>query len=294
MLGNGNFGALSSYPVDQQAKYVELYKKLGYRFVLNSVTLPTSVNSGASLTISSAWSNVGVTPAYHPWQTYYQLINPSTNTVEWEGKSSVSLETFLPTLSAPVSATDTFVLPSTLKSGNYEVYVMVKDPDGYYKPLNLSIVGRTTNGNYKIGQIQVVSGIGTIAPTPTVVVTPTNTPIPTFTPTPTKLPTPTPTPISASPIIATTSLANATRGRSYTATVNATDATISDTLSMTVMGLPTGITLKTCATTSSFSGTKLTCTISGTPTSRKSYYPVFTVRDLSGKTGTKTLRLQVR
>lgn len=135
----------------------------------------------------------------------------------------------------------------------------------------------------------------------TISATPTTTPIPlatkTATPTPTKAPTPTytPTPTPAGgPTITTTSLPRGDRGQSYSTVVTATDPTLSDVIGMTVKGMPTGLTLGNCTSTSGFGGTTSTCSISGTPTTKGNYSPIFTVIDLAGHMSSKTLKVQVR
>lgn len=125
-----------------------------------------------------------------------------------------------------------------------------------------------------------------------------STPTPTPTPPPVSasVSTPTPTPKKSSsdaPIITTTILPRASRNVPYTANVVATDMTISDTLGMTVSQLPSGLTLQTCSQTTDLGGTTITCPIAGTPTTRGTYFPVFTVTDAAGHQTSKRIKLQV-
>lgn len=138
-----------------------------------------------------------------------------------------------------------------------------------------------------------------------IVSTPTPTPIPTPTLTPTPTPksgrksTPTPTLAAASQLtssltIQTTSLPQATAGQSYTAPVDATSSVVGDTLTISATGLPAGLAIGSCNNNGSFGGTTVSCTISGTPSAKGNYLPVFTVTNTTGQSASKSLRLQVR
>lgn len=144
-----------------------------------------------------------------------------------------------------------------------------------------------------------------IVSTPTPTPTNTPTPTPTLTPTPTpkggKRPTPTPTPGAFAPMaipgglsFQTTTLPQASVGSAYNAPVTATSSVLSDTLAMSVTGLPSGLTLGSCSTTNSFSGTTISCVVSGTPVQKGNYALVFTVTNNAGGSATTTLKLQVR
>lgn len=154
-IGNGNFGSLTSYSASQQADYTALNKTTGYRIVLNSVSLPSPIAAGTAFSLLSNWSNEGVTPAYHYWDTYFQLRNLQTNVVAWEGKSALALATFLPTNGQQKSITDNFVVPVTLPAGKYLLSAIAKDPDNYYPPLRLAITGRLADGSYPLGEVLV-------------------------------------------------------------------------------------------------------------------------------------------
>lgn len=111
-------------------------------------------------------------------------------------------------------------------------------------------------------------------PTPTPIPpTPTNTPVPTVTPTlvPTPSVSPTPKPNSA-PKIVTTKLPTGYLNNKYNATITATDSD-NDVISMTITGLPRGITRGPCAfTTTNASGiSEINCYIQGTPRAAGTY-----------------------
>lgn len=157
--GAGNINSFRSYsPADEQL-LLQNYKTSGYRFVLDRLTLPSHIEAGGGFSVTTAWSNVNVTPAYNPWQVLLQLRN-SSGTIAWQQPSSLDLQTLLPTTDAsgkdtPVSITDTFTLPKTLVSGSYTVAVQIIDPDHYYRPLQLAIQGKQADGSYYLGSITI-------------------------------------------------------------------------------------------------------------------------------------------
>src|SRR3989339_39351 len=114
-------------------------------------------------------------------------------------------------------------------------------------------------------------------------------------PTPPPISTPsviTPTTVgNVSPQITTTSLPMAFAGKPYSATMDATDANITDVLSLTATGLPTGLTLGSCASITN-SG-QITCTITGTATVIKSYNVLITATDNQGGSISKYFPLSV-
>ncbi len=130
-------------------------------------------------------------------------------------------------------------------------------------------------------------------PTPTLMApTATGTPIPTPV---SATYTPTPTVSVTAPVFKTTSLPQGKRGAAYNATVVVTDSTPSDTLTVSAIKLPTGLSLTGCTTSGGgFSGVSTTCTISGTPSVRGNFTPTFTAVDAAGHKTSKTYKLMVK
>ena len=160
LIGDGanNIISFSSYSATDQGLMMQNYKTSGYRFVLDSLTIPSLIGAGGGFTISTKWSNVNVTPAYNPWNIMLQL-RSGRGVVVWQGKLHFDLQTLLPTNTSgtdtPRKVTDTFDLPTTVPNGSYMVSIQIVDPDNYYAPLNLAIQGRQTDGSYILGIVQV-------------------------------------------------------------------------------------------------------------------------------------------
>ncbi len=179
LIGDGahNINSFSSYSASDQYLMLQNYKTSGYRFVLDSLTIPSQIGAGGGFTVITKWSNVNVTPAYNPWNIMLQLRSGS-GAVVWQGKSQLDLQTLLPTNTSgtdtPRTATDAFHLPKAVPNGSYKVAIQIVDPDHYYAPLNLAIQGRQTDGSYILGTVHVSESLGS-----TVRLTPQPSPMPT-------------------------------------------------------------------------------------------------------------------
>jgi len=73
----------------------------------------------------------------------------SGSTIVWSGMTS-----FKPKFFQPGTTTVTTTL-GTSATGSYSLYVIVKDPSGYRKPLVLTNKNRQSDGSYKIGDIKI-------------------------------------------------------------------------------------------------------------------------------------------
>ncbi|TVR68138.1 MAG: DUF4832 domain-containing protein, partial [Marinilabiliales bacterium] len=53
----------------------EFMKKMGYRFVINYLTVPDQVNAGQTLRVESEWANTGVAPVYRNYMVSFKIID---------------------------------------------------------------------------------------------------------------------------------------------------------------------------------------------------------------------------
>jgi hypothetical protein len=216
--------------------------RLGYRLVLNQLTIPASVAAGSPNTISQQWQNVGSAPCYS--QTYrlaYRLTDSSgvahvflgtTNPctfmpgdlgIGMPGSSYLSNPTDLP--NGPVnSVNDTLTLPSSLLSGTYSLAIGIADTSTSAPVVQLAISGKDASGWYPMGSVSVVGGSAEVAPA-----------------------------------ITTASLPSATAGTAYSATIAATGGAPM-TWGITSGSLPTGLTLN--SSTGAIGGTPSTASTS--------------------------------
>ncbi len=149
-IGNGNMAAWNSFSRSEQLQWALNNTHAGYRFVPNHLAMPSRLSSGSQFAVVSNWSNVGVTPAYNPWDVIIQLRN-RIGSIVWSGTSKLDLEHFLP---GTQSITDTFTL-GAVAPGRYRVVLVVLDPKHYYGPLGLAIRHRSFDGSYTIGSVDV-------------------------------------------------------------------------------------------------------------------------------------------
>src|SRR5205085_12681821 len=101
--------------------------------------------SGKTVTLN--WSNAGIAPVYENWNVYVEVRSGSS--VVWSGVTA-----FKPKLFQPGTTTITTTL-GAMPSGSYSLYVIVKDPVGYRKPLPLANKNRLTDGSYKVADIKI-------------------------------------------------------------------------------------------------------------------------------------------
>lgn len=151
-IGNGNFWGYSTSSC-QRANISAAFRASGYRIVINGGSFISSVASDRKLTVKLNWRNLGVAPTYEKWNTMFELRNASGGVV-WSGQSAHVMRLFLPAASDTV-VQDTFALPTSIAAGNYTLHVVVRDPNGYRKPLPLNIQGRGSDGAYYLGAVKV-------------------------------------------------------------------------------------------------------------------------------------------
>ncbi len=159
MIGDGNF-SYTAYPQVQRQYMNQTFETTGYRFVLDSITVPSRIATSTPLLVTTAWSNTNVTPAYSPWNVMLRVTN-STGVIVWQGKSRLDLQKLVPTTNSithtntPIEFVDRFMLPHTLSVGTYTLSLQVVDPDHYYEPLHLAIQGRASDGGYNLGTVSI-------------------------------------------------------------------------------------------------------------------------------------------
>ncbi len=149
-FGNGNIAnATSSSTVSdiQSASFAA-----GARLQITSGSISSNISVGSAFALTLNWQNVGASPLYESWNTNFELRNGSTVVASWT--SSFNPKLFLP---GSTTVTDNLTVPSTVSPGNYSLYLIIRDPNGYRKPLPLSISGVNSDGSYLIKAVTVSS-----------------------------------------------------------------------------------------------------------------------------------------
>lgn len=159
----------ATYPVGTtnppQWKLDELMKKMGYRFVLSSVTHADTASKGTTLNVSMSWNNKGVAPFYYNWPLELSLADSSGNIIAASKTqaTNVDIRNWLP---GAKNVTASVNIPSSLSNGTYRLCVAILDPATGNPGVNLAIGGRRSDGRYALDTIT-VSGGTTPTPTPT-------------------------------------------------------------------------------------------------------------------------------
>jgi len=133
-------------------------KFAGYRLALTEGNMTPNLKPGAGFNITMGWRNTGAAPLYENWKIVYELRN-AAGLVIWSGNSVFDPASVLP-FNKVNSATDHFSLPSSVPKGNYSLYLIVRDPQGYRQPLPLAISGRNGDGSYLMRSNILISNTG--------------------------------------------------------------------------------------------------------------------------------------
>ena len=147
-FGNGNYPSCTSAV---RTAVTASSKDSGYRIILEGGGITSPLVHGSAFQISLNWKNIGIAPTYEDWNVVFELRN-SNGAAVWTGTSSFNPRLFLP---GATTVADNFALPSSVTAGSYKMYLIIKDPNGYRKPLPLAITGRNTDGSYLLGSITI-------------------------------------------------------------------------------------------------------------------------------------------
>lgn len=156
LVSNGNTLDWNRLGSTGRANFIQLGKETGYRYELESLTMPSALRPGFHFPLELNWKNVGNAPVYEYWEVMVQLRRAGNNTPLWEWHANSDLRTVLPTTeTGAVSFGTNLLMPANVPSGNYDLHIVVRDPKNYRKPLALAIEGRFEDGSHFLGQIQV-------------------------------------------------------------------------------------------------------------------------------------------
>jgi hypothetical protein len=146
-----SFNAKSSPVPDEWRNLVDDWlKKMGYRYVLRKFTYPAVVSPHGSLDFTSWWENKGVAPCYRDFVLAFRLKNPGTSVLL---PAEVDIRNWLP---GDIVYDDQVFLPLALPEGEYALELALLDKKTRIPKVRLAIEGRTEEGWYPLGTIQVV------------------------------------------------------------------------------------------------------------------------------------------
>lgn len=141
-------------PEEWWPKIQEFEKKLGYRFVLSQFEYSSIMKAGDSFNFTSIWENKGVAPIYKQFPVVLQLRSTEKANNTWDIATDVDVTQWIPGSS---NVDSNIQVPADIHSGSYEMYIGLVDPINQNPAIKLAIEGRTKDGWYKLGKIDVVN-----------------------------------------------------------------------------------------------------------------------------------------
>jgi len=163
-FGNGNYDAATiNASAAASANIRNASKNAGYRIILTGGSCTSTPAVGGNFNITLNYRNTGVAPPYENWYNTYELRN-SGGVVVWKDTSDFRLREFLPSASSN-TVSETFVLPASVPTGTYNLFIIIRDSTQFRDPFLLAITGRGADGSYLLRSGVVVTSIGNQAPT---------------------------------------------------------------------------------------------------------------------------------
>lgn len=141
-----------TYPIPEAwwPKIREFEKKLGYRFVLNHMTYPSSINIGETLAYTMSWENKGVAPIYQPFSLAVRLVSKSDKKEILVIKTEDDITQWMPGITTLNSSIE---LPNSIASGAYELQLGIISNETKAPRVRLAIEGVNDEGWYSIGRL---------------------------------------------------------------------------------------------------------------------------------------------
>jgi hypothetical protein len=128
---------------------------MGYRFVINYLTIPSMVKSGKTLPVESEWENLGVAPPYRNYLMAFKLIpvNRRLKIIEInDPQYNVDLRKWLP---GKQQLNLNLQIPASVEPGKYNLAVALKDPYTKEVAVKLGIEGMDAQGWYNLCEVMV-------------------------------------------------------------------------------------------------------------------------------------------
>ena len=145
-----SFNAKSSpVPPEWEPLVNDWLKKMGYRFVLKSITYNKIINRQGLFSIRSWWENKGVAPCYIDYPLAFRLINSRYSSIII---ADADIRQWLP---GDNIYNKSFYLPGSMSPGKYTVQVAILDKSTRQPVVQLAIEGKEADGWYTLGAITV-------------------------------------------------------------------------------------------------------------------------------------------
>jgi hypothetical protein len=142
-------GKSTPIPEEYWPQVEEFMKKMGYRFALRRFSYPTVVKPNQKVDFTSWWENKGVAPVY---RDYIMAIRIKNGVYGKTFTTGAKVREWLP---GDNTYNDSFFMPHDIPEGVYDVQVALLDEDTLQPRINLAIEGKTSDGWYQLGTINV-------------------------------------------------------------------------------------------------------------------------------------------
>jgi hypothetical protein len=144
-------GALEPQNDEHRRNLDQLYKKLGYRFVIRSVENQPAISKGESLKMTMTVENKGVAPFYFPWPVVVYLID-AKGAVHVQETTDVDIRQWLPGVhTVPWSVS----LPTSLTLQQYDIKIAIHDPLTNSPGLLFANTGKDEQGRYLVSRVEI-------------------------------------------------------------------------------------------------------------------------------------------
>jgi len=162
---NNDFDTSALNILRNQGCYDEIHRRLGYRFVLKKVTLPSQINTGTPFTFHMELTNVGFAPMYNERPVYLVFENMSTGSRTPIKLTTANPRRWLPVRDLSLITINDTVNPSGLSVGLYRLYLWLPDasstisnmPEYAVRFANLNTWRADTGYNYLTDNIEITS-----------------------------------------------------------------------------------------------------------------------------------------
>ena len=145
-----SFNAKSSPVPEEWMPLVNKWlNKMGYRFVVRKFEYPSVVHRQAPLRIETRWENIGVAPVYREYIFAVRLRNAQKTIVL---PTSAKLTQWLP---GDILHNENLYVPFDAPLGKYQLEVAIVSPVSFEPQVQLAMEGKTSDGWYAIGEIEV-------------------------------------------------------------------------------------------------------------------------------------------
>ena len=145
-----SFNAKSSPVPEAWSPLVDKWlNRMGYRFAVRQFTYPSYVYRQGQLSFNSLWENIGCAPIYKDYKLAVRLRNAQKSLIL---PVSVDIREWLP---GGIVCDDNLYIPHDMPLGKYQLELAIIAPVSHEPRVKLAIEGRTGDGWYSIGEIEV-------------------------------------------------------------------------------------------------------------------------------------------